>query len=93
MWINLAYYHLSKISPANEDRLYCMDSALNVLTRALESNRTCGELYENYLLIWVNRSDLLRLDRKQLNEQNRKICRKILKNCSTYPLWIRYLHL
>ncbi|XP_075587026.1 uncharacterized protein LOC124489844 isoform X3 [Dermatophagoides farinae] len=93
MWINLAYYHLSKISAANEDRLYCMDSALNVLTRALESNRNCGELYEHYLLIWVNRLDLLHDDPKQLKEQNKKICHQILKNCSTYPLWIRYLHL
>nr|XP_027199688.1 uncharacterized protein LOC113793816 [Dermatophagoides pteronyssinus] len=92
MWINLAYYHLSKItSTKNEDRLYCLDSALNVLTRALELNRKCEELYEHYLLIWINRSSLL--SENDSNEQNKKICQQILKNCSTFPLWIRYLNL
>lgn len=94
-WIDLAYYHLSKIVTENDcelaDQEHCFNSALNVLSRALELNQKNVDLYDQYLLFYSNRSRLL-MDETSPSVQ--EICRRILNHhCSSYKIWIRYLNL
>lgn len=94
MWIKLAYHHLNKFHEGQFDIGYHIDSALNVLTRALEVNKNCSELYEHYLHLYSNKLDLI--SNTGVIEQNddiQQICCNILDNCSTYQLWICYLNL
>lgn len=91
MWINLAYYHLNKIF--NEDDLTCFDSSLNVLSRALELNSKSSELYEHYLLIYNKKYEFMPASESSKMIEITELCRRILKHCSTYHLWILYLNL
>jgi hypothetical protein len=88
LWIKLAYYHITKCS--DNSFADSIDRALNVLSRALEHNRTDPELFEHYLFIYSNRVIRTREDSK-LNLIN--ICRKVVKHCPHYRVWKCFLTL
>ena len=78
LWIKLAYYHISRCSENFADSV---DRALNVLSRALDHNRTEPELYEHYLFVYSNR--VIRKDEdSKLDLFN--ICRKVVEHCPHY---------
>lgn len=96
MWINLAYCYLKRFRDGQYDINFCIDSSLNVLSRALDANRDNAELYEQYLQFYSNKLDLIAANGKLSSRDIvpiDEICRRILKFCSTYRLWVCYLNL
>ncbi|CAG2165756.1 unnamed protein product [Oppiella nova] len=81
LWIKLAYYHISRCSDNNSSD--SIDSALNVLSRALENNSTEPELYEHYLFIYSNRV----VRKGEDSKFNLKtICTKAVQHCPHYRI-------
>lgn len=96
MWINLAYCYLKRFKDNEQDINFYIDSALHVLSRALEKNQGNAELYEQYLLFYSNKLELISATDKESTEgivSMDEICRRVLSFCSTYRLWICYLNL
>ena len=94
MWINLAYCYWKRFR--EYDINFCIDSSLNVLSRALVANRDNAELYEQYLHFYSYKLDLIAAN-KAISAPEivpiDEICRRILQFCSTYHLWVCYLSL
>lgn len=107
-WIKLAYCYISKCQEDNSDGSntnvgHCLDSALNVLSRALELNNSNTELNEQYLLFYWNKLELMNCLSKEKNNATtttttttvpiNKMCLRMLKYCRSYRIWLCYLNL
>ena len=79
LWIKLAYYHISRGSDHNYAD--SIDRALNVLSRALDHNRSEPELYEHFLFIYSNRV-VRKGEETKFSLFN--ICQQVVKHCPVY---------
>ncbi|OCT87464.1 hypothetical protein XELAEV_180211581mg, partial [Xenopus laevis] len=81
LWVKLAYkcLHQSESSPSE-----CLDSSLNVLSRALEHNRENSEIWCHYLKLFSKRCS-----REELQE----MCETAVEYASSYDIWWSYLSL
>ncbi|OCT88926.1 zinc finger C3H1 domain-containing protein [Xenopus laevis] len=81
LWIKLAYkcLHQSESSPSE-----CLDSSLNVLSRALEHNRENSEIWRHYLKLFSKRGS---------REEVQEMCETAVEYASSYDIWWTYLNL
>ncbi|KAM9313081.1 zinc finger C3H1 domain-containing protein [Gastrophryne carolinensis] len=81
LWIKLAYKCLNQ----NEGTSFeCLDSSLNVLSRALEHNRDNVEIWSHYLKLFSKRGTA---------EDIREMCETAVEYAASYQIWWTFLNL
>ncbi|XP_075713071.1 zinc finger C3H1 domain-containing protein isoform X2 [Rhinoderma darwinii] len=81
LWIKLAYRCLSQ----NEGTLSeCLDSALNILSRALEQNRDNPEIWSHYLKLFSQRGS---------RDEIQEMCEIAVEYAPSYQTWWTFLTL
>ncbi|XP_048356158.1 zinc finger C3H1 domain-containing protein isoform X1 [Sphaerodactylus townsendi] len=81
LWIKLAYKYLNQNEgPSSE----CLDSALNVLARALENNKENSEIWCHYLKLFSNRGT---------KEEVQEMCETAVEYAPSYKIWWTFLDL
>uniref|UniRef100_A0A452HUB9 Putative zinc-finger domain-containing protein n=1 Tax=Gopherus agassizii TaxID=38772 RepID=A0A452HUB9_9SAUR len=81
LWIKLAYKYLSQSEGSSSE---CLDSALNVLARALENNKENPEIWCHYLKLFSKRGT---------KEEVQEMCETAVEYAPTYQIWWTFLNL
>ncbi|XP_061223979.1 zinc finger C3H1 domain-containing protein isoform X2 [Neopsephotus bourkii] len=81
LWIKLAYKYLNQNEGSSSE---CLDSALNVLARALESNKENAEIWCHYLKLFSKRGT---------KEEVQEMCETAVGYAPSYQLWWTFLSL
>ncbi|EMP40461.1 Zinc finger C3H1 domain-containing protein, partial [Chelonia mydas] len=81
LWIKLAYKYLSQNEGSSSE---CLDSALNVLARALENNKENPEIWCHYLKLFSKRGT---------KEEVQEMCETAVEYAPTYQIWWTFLNL
>uniref|UniRef100_H2ZZS1 Zinc finger C3H1-type containing n=1 Tax=Latimeria chalumnae TaxID=7897 RepID=H2ZZS1_LATCH len=81
LWIKLAYKYLNQKEGSSSERL---DSALNVLARALEDNRENSEIWCHYLNLFSKRGT---------KEEIQEMCETAVEYAPSYQVWWTFLNL
>ncbi|XP_015747041.1 zinc finger C3H1 domain-containing protein isoform X1 [Python bivittatus] len=81
LWIKLAYKYLNQNEGSSSE---CLDSALNVLARALENNKDNSEIWCHYLKLFSKRG---------LKEEVQEMCETAVEYAPTYKIWWTFLNL
>ncbi|XP_033018945.1 zinc finger C3H1 domain-containing protein isoform X1 [Lacerta agilis] len=81
LWIKLAYKYLNQNEGSSSERL---DSALNVLARALENNKENSEVWCHYLKLFSKRG---------IKEEVQEMCETAVEYAPTYKIWWTFLNL
>ncbi|KAM8973109.1 zinc finger C3H1 domain-containing protein isoform 2-T2 [Pelodytes ibericus] len=79
LWIKLAYKCLNQNECTPSERL---DSALNVLSRALEHNRENSEIWRHYLKLFSKRG---------AREELQEMCETAIEYAPSYQIWWTFL--
>uniref|UniRef100_A0A3B4XYE3 Zinc finger C3H1-type containing n=1 Tax=Seriola lalandi dorsalis TaxID=1841481 RepID=A0A3B4XYE3_SERLL len=78
LWIKLAFKYLS------QNETYCLEAALNTLSRALESNCDNPEVWSHYLSLFSRRGS---------REEVQEMCEMAVEHAPDYRVWWNYLNL
>ncbi|KAH0616685.1 hypothetical protein JD844_027990 [Phrynosoma platyrhinos] len=81
LWIKLAYKYLNQNEGSSSE---CLDSALNVLARALENNKENSEIWCHYLKLFSKRGTM---------EEVQEMCETAVEYAPTYKIWWTFLNL
>ncbi|XP_063303070.1 zinc finger C3H1 domain-containing protein isoform X1 [Pelobates fuscus] len=81
LWIKLAFKYLNQNECTPSE---CLDSALNVLSRALEYNRGNSEIWCHYLKLFSKRGT---------KEECQEMCETAVEYAPSYQVWWTYLTL
>ncbi|XP_061495719.1 zinc finger C3H1 domain-containing protein isoform X3 [Rhineura floridana] len=81
LWIKLAYKYLNQGEGSSSE---CLDSALNVLARALENNKENSEIWCHYLKLFSKRG---------IKEEVQEMCETAVEYAPTYQIWWTFLNL
>ncbi|XP_054844087.1 zinc finger C3H1 domain-containing protein isoform X2 [Eublepharis macularius] len=81
LWIKLAYKYLNQNEGSSSE---CLDSALNVLARALENNKENSEIWCHYLKLFSKRGS---------KEEVQEMCETAVEYASSYKIWWTFLNL
>ncbi|KAG8577839.1 hypothetical protein GDO81_010313 [Engystomops pustulosus] len=81
LWIKLAYKCLNQNEGTSSE---CLDSALNVLSRALEHNRDNPEIWSHYLKLFSQRGS---------REEVQEMCETAVEYAPSYQTWWTFLTL
>ncbi|XP_042323944.1 zinc finger C3H1 domain-containing protein isoform X2 [Sceloporus undulatus] len=81
LWIKLAYKYLNQNEGSSSE---CLDSALNVLARALENNKENSEIWCHYLKLFSKRGT---------KEEVQEMCETAVEYAPTYKIWWTFLNL
>ncbi|XP_020660331.3 zinc finger C3H1 domain-containing protein isoform X1 [Pogona vitticeps] len=81
LWLKLAYKYLNQNEGSSSE---CLDSALNVLARALENNKDNSEIWCHYLKLFSKRGT---------KEEVQEMCETAVAYAPTYKIWWTFLNL
>nr|XP_056703287.1 zinc finger C3H1 domain-containing protein isoform X4 [Euleptes europaea] len=81
LWIKLAYKYLNQNEGSSSE---CLDSALNVLARALENNKENSEIWCHYLKLFSKRGT---------KEEVQEMCETAVEYAPSYKIWWSFLDL
>ncbi|XP_060633438.2 zinc finger C3H1 domain-containing protein isoform X1 [Anolis sagrei] len=81
LWIKLTYKYLNQNEGSSSE---CLDSALNVLARALENNKENSEIWCHYLKLFSKRGT---------KEEVQEMCETAVEYAPTYKIWWTFLNL
>uniref|UniRef100_A0A7M4EG47 Zinc finger C3H1-type containing n=1 Tax=Crocodylus porosus TaxID=8502 RepID=A0A7M4EG47_CROPO len=81
LWVKLAYKYLNQSEGSSSE---CLDSALNVLARALENNKENPEIWCHYLKLFSKRGT---------KEEVQEMCETAVEYAPTYQIWWTFLSL
>ncbi|XP_015261207.1 PREDICTED: zinc finger C3H1 domain-containing protein isoform X2 [Gekko japonicus] len=81
LWIKLAYKYLNQNEGSSSE---CLDSALNVLARALENNKENSEIWCHYLKLFSKRGT---------KEEVQEMCETAVEYAPNYKIWWTFLDL
>ncbi|XP_068791766.1 zinc finger C3H1 domain-containing protein isoform X2 [Struthio camelus] len=81
LWIKLAYKYLNQNEGSSSE---CLDSALNVLARALENNKENPEIWCHYLRLFSKRGT---------KEEMQEMCETAVEYAPSYQIWWTFLNL
>ncbi|NXA33685.1 ZC3H1 protein, partial [Eudromia elegans] len=81
LWIKLAYKYLNQNEGSSSE---CLDSALNVLARALENNKENPEIWCHYLRLFSKRGT---------KEEVQEMCETAVEYAPSYQIWWTFLNL
>ncbi|XP_044305737.1 zinc finger C3H1 domain-containing protein isoform X2 [Varanus komodoensis] len=81
LWIKLAYKYLNQNEGSSSE---CLDSALNVLARALENNKENSEIWCHYLKLFSKRG---------AKEEVQEMCETAVEYAPAYKIWWTFLEL
>ncbi|KAM4677558.1 zinc finger C3H1 domain-containing protein isoform 2-T2 [Discoglossus pictus] len=79
LWIKLAYKCLNQTDGTSSE---CLDSSLNVLSRALEHNRANPEIWSHYLKLFSKRGS---------SDEVQEMCEMAVEYAPSYQMWWTFL--
>ncbi|XP_077194936.1 zinc finger C3H1 domain-containing protein isoform X2 [Paroedura picta] len=81
LWVKLAYKYLNQNEGSSSE---CLDSALNVLARAVENNKENSEIWCHYLKLFSKRGT---------KEEVQEMCETAVEYAPNYKIWWTFLDL
>ncbi|XP_053572757.1 zinc finger C3H1 domain-containing protein isoform X2 [Bombina bombina] len=81
LWVKLTYKYLNQNEGTSTE---CLDSSLNVLSRALEHNRENPEIWSHYLKLFSKRGS---------GEEVQEMCEMAVEYAPSYQIWWTFLSL